>query len=178
MGGKSGNRKVNRAKNFNLVNGIRLALEDEEKYAVCLKLFGGGMCSVKCEDGVCRTCVMRSKFRGKDRRDNMITQGTLLLVGLREWERVPDGKQQKCDLLEVYRPNERESLLQLEKRDLSGLGIQAIGSKDSGDFDFVDEKTYSYRQMIEAISDEGSSSTDEEDKGVMGAGAIVDIDDI
>ena len=178
MGGRSGNRKVNRAKNFNLVNGIRLALEEEEKYAVCIKLFGGGMCSVKCEDGICRTCVMRSKFRGKDRRDNMITQGSLLLVGIRDWERVTEGKPQKCDLLEVYKPSERESLLQLEKRDLSGLGILPAGSKETSDFDFVDEKTYTYRQMIEALSDGPDSGTDDEDEGVIGSGSAVDIDDI
>ena len=76
MGGRRGSKKSVKTKGFNMVNGVRLALEEEEKYAVCLKVFGGGMCSVLCEDRETRTCVMRSKFRGRDRRNNMLGKGT------------------------------------------------------------------------------------------------------
>lgn len=177
MGGRSSNKKVNKGKNFNMVNGVRIALEDEEKYAVCIKVFGGGMCSVKCEDGVTRSCIMRSKFRGRDRKNNFLSQGTLVLVGLREWERVPEGKPEKCDLLEVYNVQERDNLLQLEKRDLTSLGISISGGVEDTDFDFVDDKTMSYRQMIERLSDDENDSSDE-DNGVVGSGEAVNIDDI
>lgn len=175
----SGRRgKKNSTKGFNMVNGVRLALADEELYAVCLKIFGGGMCSVKCEDGSTRTCVMRSKFRGRDKRNNMLSMGTWLLVGARDWEGSAHGKPAKCDLLEVYSQSEKETLIQTTERDISQL--TGIAERNSNtDFDFVDEQTQRYRDMVEELE---SDSEDEEENGMNDVTSEnnqkIDIDDI
>jgi len=195
-------KKTKKGSSFNMVGGVRLALDPEvELYAAVLKIMGGGMCFVKCQDGRTMNCVIRQKFRGRDKRRNMIAPGSWVLVGLRDWEGTNMGKTPKCDLLEVYSPQEKDSLVQVEKSDLSlmiGTGVIHSTDRDT-EFDFVDEKTQNYRDMIEGLSDgntddeEGSEASDNgEDKNVvvrkqkkttsvrfMGGGDdIVDIDDI
>lgn len=73
-----------------------------EMYANVIKLFGQGMCEVKCNDGINRLCIIRNKFRGKNRRQNQIYVDCKILVGIRDWELVKENKLPKCDLLEVY----------------------------------------------------------------------------
>lgn len=68
-----------------------------ERYAVVCRLLGGDMCEVLETSGARRVCVIRKRFRGRNKRDHMVAAGGLVLVGLREWEARP-----KCDLLEVY----------------------------------------------------------------------------
>ena len=170
--GRRGRKNANRG--FNMVNGVRLALEEQELYAVCLKIFGGGMCSVKCEDGTTRTCVMRSKFRGRDKRNNLLACGIWLLVGIRDWEGSAHGKEAKCDLLEVYSQSERDTLIQNSDRDLTALTGVADRTSNS-DFDFVDAQTQRYRDMIDDI--ESESEEDEVNDSTEPAEKI-DIDDI
>ena len=76
--------------------------EECELYAVVVRIFGQGNCEVYCEDGVLRLCVMRKKFRGRSKRDNMVSINTLVLVATRDWETAVVGKKEKCDLLDVY----------------------------------------------------------------------------
>jgi len=85
--------------------------ESCEMYAYMMKLYGGANCEALCEDGVTRMCVIRSKFRGRSKQDNLLTVGTIILVGLRDWEvRHPD-KKENCDLLCVYREDEKLKLI-------------------------------------------------------------------
>lgn len=152
-------KKTKKGSGFNMVGGVRLALDPEvELYAAVLKIMGGGMCSVKCQDGRTMNCVIRQKFRGRDKRRNMIAPGSWVLVGLRDWEGTNMGKTPKCDLLEVYSPQEKDSLVQVEKSDLSlliGAGVIHSTDRDT-EFDFVDEKTQNYRDMIEGLSGDDS----------------------
>lgn len=86
------------------------AKEPCEMYASMVKLYGGSICEVICEDGVTRLCVIRNKFRGRGKQDNFLSVGVLLLIGLRDWEvRHPD-KKENCDLLCVYREDEKLKL--------------------------------------------------------------------
>lgn len=84
--------------------------ESEEKYAIVTKIYGGANCSVICMDNVTRHCIIRNKFRGRDKRDNTISVNSWILVGVREWEARGD-KPQKCDLLEVYNDSEKDKLI-------------------------------------------------------------------
>ena len=72
-----------------------------------MRLYGGANCEVICEDGHKRLCIIRNKFRGRGKRDNFIGPGVWVLVGLREWEARTGDKQEKCDLLCVYREDEK-----------------------------------------------------------------------
>jgi translation initiation factor IF-1 len=73
-----------------------------EMYAIVTKVFGQGMCLVRCNDGITRNCVIRKKFTGRNRHSNKIFNDVKVLVGIRDWEIVNPGKIPKCDLLEVY----------------------------------------------------------------------------
>ena len=99
-------------------------------YAVITKIFGGPNCEAICNDGKTRMCVIRNKFRGRDKKDNTISNNTWVLVGLRDWEVVANGKLEKCDLLEVYRNNEKEKIINtLNKNEL--INIINIGEEES-----------------------------------------------
>ncbi|MAH20712.1 MAG: hypothetical protein CMB96_04665 [Flavobacteriaceae bacterium] len=89
---------------------VREKVEEGEIYAAVMKLYGGANCEVICEDGHKRLCIIRNKFRGRGKRDNFIGPGVWVLVGLREWEARTGDKQEKCDLLCVYREDEKKKL--------------------------------------------------------------------
>ena len=57
-----------------------------EIYAICTKLYGGGNVGVFCQDGKDRLCILRKKFKGRGKRDNTVSIGIYLLVGIREFE--------------------------------------------------------------------------------------------
>jgi hypothetical protein len=64
-------------------------------------MLGNGMCQVWCQDVAAvkdMICFIRGKFRSRNKKSNMVIVGSLVLVGIREFE----SAQNKCDLLEVY----------------------------------------------------------------------------
>jgi translation initiation factor 1A len=73
-----------------------------EMYAIVTKMLGQGNCEVLCNDGKKRLCVIRKKFKGRNKRNNIISPQSIILIGIRDWEVVAQDKKQKCDLLEVY----------------------------------------------------------------------------
>lgn len=87
-----------------VVEKIRFANRDEpcEMYAIVEKMYGNGMCGVRCNDGMERICIIRNKFRGRNKHRNMVRIGSRLLIGLRDWEVTSAAKLDKCDLLHVY----------------------------------------------------------------------------
>lgn len=86
---------------------LRLPTCSLEKIAVVTQLLGHGMFYVITEEGHTLLGRIRNKFRGRSKRDNNLTKGIIVLIGLREWE-APNYKE--CDLLEVYDPNEIKQL--------------------------------------------------------------------
>jgi len=80
----------------------RLCNPDEpcEMYANVTRMFGQGNCEVMCNDGKLRLCVIRNKFKGRNKSRNMIYLNSKLLVGTRDWE--SNTSKEKCDLLHVY----------------------------------------------------------------------------
>ena len=86
---------------------VRMAAEEGEIFSVVTKLYGHGMCQVRDSENVERLCIIRNKFKGRGKHDNIISLGSWLLVGNREWE---TGEKAKCDLLEVYNDIEKQKL--------------------------------------------------------------------
>jgi hypothetical protein len=72
---------------------------DMEHLAVVNRMFGPA-CEVILIDGSVLFCHIRNKFKGRRKSSNLITVGSILLVGFREWE--PDTARKNCDLLFVY----------------------------------------------------------------------------
>ena len=80
---------------------------DMEHFAVVYKMFGPA-CEVILVDGTKLLCHIRNKFKGRRKSSNLISVGSILLIGFREWE--PDTLRKNCDLLFVYDSIQTSSL--------------------------------------------------------------------
>lgn len=138
----------------------RVALEDGELYAQVTKMLGNGMCHVLCQDNKTRLCFIRGKFRGRGKRDNMISNGRWILIGLRDYEsEKAGGKMDNCDLLDVYSDQDKERLknqvqtvnwTQFILNDRSNTNTNDGGDNNIDDgFDFTDEKEDEYKKIME-----------------------------
>jgi hypothetical protein len=79
-----------------------------EQYATVIKMFGNGMCLVKTINDLELTCHIRGKFRGRNKKNNLLSINSYILVGLREWENPPKN----CDLLFLFDLNPCPTTLQ------------------------------------------------------------------
>lgn len=87
-------------------NKLRLPDCEFEKFGFVVKLFGGSLCQVFCDNNAILTSVIRGKFRSrKGKRNNMISNGTLVLVGIRDW-----NTSSYTDILEVYSSTDYDNL--------------------------------------------------------------------
>ena len=144
-------------------NELRLSHSSNEKYAIVKKLLGN-TCDVICDDGKERRCMIRGKFTGRNKRDNMIDGGVYILVGLREWvnEGVSGQKNLNlCDLLEVYNSSERD-ILKRTHGVFESFKDESITSKyenyGSSSVAFVDQNTLKYQEMVKKMEKKGSGS--------------------
>jgi len=160
-----GNKQKGQARKFSnsaqqASNKLRVSEDEYEKYGQVTQLLGNGMCYVDCIDSI-KLCIIRGKFRGRGKKDNILKKGTWVLVGVREWESVSDNKKQpqKCDLLEVYSDLDKEKLKTLPgkwSKFISNDSLFTQTSEVEGEFDFIDDTTEEYKKIME---DEINSGT-------------------
>ena len=163
---------------------IRYKQDDDEIYAICTRIYGSGHVLVKCSDMKERLCVIRNKFRGRGKRDDMVVCGSYLLIGARSYEVRAADKLERCDLMEVYNDNEKNMLIQHETSipwtemtkdiDSRTSNTSYIESNHVPDLEFVDEKTIKYEDIFkknEAKPPVNDTTDDCDDD-------IIDIDDI
>lgn len=108
--GGSGHKKFARKHSAGGGNqSLRVSKQDDEVYSVVTKMLGNNMFHCIGIDAVPRLGRIRGKFTGRGKRDNFVTAGAWVLVGLREWGSEDDGgparknaKMKECDLMEVY----------------------------------------------------------------------------
>jgi len=153
-------KHVNGAKNAQSSKLLRTSSCSDEKYGYVVRILGNGNCIVKGFDGYERMCHIRGKFTGRSKRENTLVAGTWVLVGLRQWDTEKEfaTKQtktnkniQKCDLLEIYTPAERDKLRVQEKI------FQDIATENSDDefqlsnqtVEFKDQETLEYQEIVE-----------------------------
>ena len=92
---------------------LRLPKVEGEIIARVTAISGGGHAVIKCTDGKERTLVIRGKFRGRNKRDNTIRPGCMVLAGLRSVSMgavINPRKKEKADILEVYSDSAFEEL--------------------------------------------------------------------
>jgi len=75
-----------------------------EKIATVDRLLGNGMCIVLTHEPkpLSLLCHIRGKFRGKQKSHNIVSNKSIVLIGLRDWESTPTN----CDLLAILRENQ------------------------------------------------------------------------
>ena len=95
-------------------NKLRISEDEGELYAICTKNLGNNMFHAVAVDGITYLVHIRGKFSGRGRRDNTVSGGVWVLIGLRPWtnddESEKKKKLQKCDLLEVYSEQDKTRL--------------------------------------------------------------------
>jgi len=158
----------------------RLSENEYEIYAQVTALLGNGMCHVKDIDNKEYLCIIRGKFRGRGKRDNMLIRGKWVLIGIREFESGGgDKKMQKCDLLEVYSDADKEKIKSQVKINWNNFSDNDFGSNNDEEpsFEFSNEKESDYEAIIESLNTSNKTNSNimfsqdsDDDK--------VDIDDI
>lgn len=141
--GKSQARKFSSSCVTSSRSALRLSQCMFEKYACVIKYYGQGRCSVKTTDDMELQCVIRNKFKGRSRRSSMVSVGTIVLIGLREWEGVDNYK--ICDLLEVYDIDDFNQLKSIPSTKVTNLDkyvstVQSIAENCSEDFIFTEDE--------------------------------------
>ena len=132
---------------------VRLIQEDGELYAVVTKNLGNGMFYANDCDGTERLCIMRRKFKGRGKRDNVVALGGWVLIGEREFE---SCAKPKCDLLEVYTDFEKQKLKKsgdpIFSRLISEYDTKPEGDNIEDDFEFGNDETDKYKDLLNSIN--------------------------
>jgi initiation factor 1A len=146
---------------------LRVAEFSGEIYAVVTKYLGNCMFHCHCMDNIIRLGHIRGKFAGRGKKDNIISSGVWVLIGLREWDNgstaptVKNGKikLQQCDLLEVYTETDKRRLKDsvnenweiLNGNDPTRLEGSSSSKQMDGDVDFSNLKDEEIDKLIEDL---------------------------
>ncbi len=185
----------NKSKGFarkNLVkrdNALRVAQEEGEIYAQAVKVMGGSIASAIDINGNPLRAHIRGKFRGRGKRDNFVSPGTWLLVGLHNWKTTSKPSEQRdCDILEVYNDTDKNRLKNtittvnwstFINNDTKTLGNDETGENEDKGFEFTDEATQEYEQLIASQVVAGSSLVSAQlMAGTCDSDDAIDVDDI
>lgn len=164
--GGSGHKKFGRKFTTTKPNNrLRVSQDEGEIYAIVTKMLGNNMFHCFCIDNVDRLGHIRGKFTGRGKRENTISAGTWVLIGIREWDlnkigEVSNDKKKKlpqCDLLEVYSETDKERLKDTVDEDWSKLNsndatkIQAEQVNDNL-FQFATDRDIERDRLIEEMN--------------------------
>jgi len=114
--------------------------EKDELYAKVIRINGGSVFDILCNDKVVRQMVVRKKFRGRNKRDNALSMDTMVLVGIRTWQVLNTKKKEKVDLLEVYSKDQMEDLKKLKELNNEILPESVIEEDGIFDRSGIDDK--------------------------------------
>lgn len=128
-GGKGAKGLARKLSSSNDNHRLRVSDSHDEKYAFVKQMLGNGMCSVITNDNLSLICHIRSKFRGRSKRNNFVTKNSIVLVGIRDWE----NPSKNCDLLELYDDNDLIQLKKLPSINLSLFDSFSINSSSIHD---------------------------------------------
>jgi len=129
-------------------NELRKAESAEELYACITKNYGNRFDVITQKDGQTLSCRLAGKFKGRNKRNNIISLGRWVLVGLYEWEK----EVKSCELLYIYEKTEIDDLRNLPGLDWKHLNIASTGNQDN------DEESCSNIIFTEAV--DTSKTTD------------------
>ena len=142
--GGTGAKSLARKNETSKDNGkLRLPECELEIFGIVTKMLGNGMCEIYTNESVRLIGHIRNSFRGKNKRNNLITKDSIVLVGLFEWEKTPKN----CNIMSLYTSNQVEQIKNIPniKIDvLLNMQIQAttFQSKNTKtvDIDFVEDE--------------------------------------
>jgi len=139
-GGRNHKKQANKHMQPSGGGNIRMPKDKDEILAKVLRPLGNGRAEVQCSDGITRILEIRKKFRGRNKRDNDVSVGVIVLVGLREWEVINVKKTPKADLLYVYSSGQHDILMKNE--DARFLLIGTRKNDEMCGFEFTNTATW------------------------------------
>ena len=102
QGGSKHKSQARKLVNAPQSNKLRLPECEDECFAIVTKMLGNGMCHVNIlyQNNILNNivCHIRGKFRGRNKKSNLVTISSIVLVGLRTWQKDISA----CDLMEIY----------------------------------------------------------------------------
>lgn len=156
----------------------KLIIPSNELELVCCvtKMYGNGMCEVYTNDNLKLIGHIRNKFRGRQKRHNMITPSSIVMIGLRDWE----NPYKNCDIMEIYDDSQVEQIKQIPNIKIDNVlrlrltngGMISESAATSDTIDFADEKE------VEEEIVYTKKSNKKDDEFEINTGEIIDIDDI
>lgn len=170
--GGAGHKKFARKHNETSKRTQQIKANDDPNklYAIATKMLGNNMIECHCIDNKPRLCHIRGRFAGRNKRDNIISVGSWILIGLREWETshpidVKNSKKHKrkldqCDLLEIYDNSSKEILKNVDSNvnwsilhanDLSKVEFETKYDNDNDEFKFMTERDEEVLKITEQI---------------------------
>lgn len=161
---------------------LRTASEEGEIYAQAVKVMGGSIASAIDLTGQPLRVHIRGKFRGRGKRDNFISPGTWLLVGLHSWGDKEDAVRD-CDVLEVYSDIDKQRLMTSVTSVNWGLftanDMQTAEVEDDKEarFTFADDTMQEYESLI-ASNMSASKSKKEPPAPLIEEDEEINVDDI
>jgi initiation factor 1A len=139
---------------------IILAEDELEHYGCVTKLFGNGMCEVTMNDDKKLIGHIRKKFRGKQKRHNLISLFSIVLIGMRDWE----SPAKNCDILTIYEEMQVEQLKCIPSININHL----IHLRTSGSFC----KGAAEADIVFAMDDDDSTGNIKMGASAGGGGAV------
>ena len=83
------------------------------------------------KDGTTLSCRLAGKFKGRNKRNNIVSVGCWVLVGLYDWEK----ESKNCELLYIYEKSEIDELRNLPGIDWKYLNIASNNNLDDSEND-------------------------------------------
>jgi initiation factor 1A len=152
-------------------NKLLLATDVLEKYGCVSKMYGNGMCEITLNDGSTLTGHIRGKFRSHQKRHNIVLPLSIVLIGLREWEK----PYKNCDIMTIYDDNQIEQLKTIPNIDIDGILQRRTPSHSTKQDKSISEFDYATSDYIEEVEVLDSAK---EELFNLTASAPVEIDDI
>ena len=116
VGGKKG--KMYASKNvMNSSKNLRLSTNSSELYVCVTKVLGSGMFEVVDNENVKYKAILRGKMKGPNKRFNLVSIFSILLVGLR----LDSSDSSLCDILFVYDANDIRAISLLPSCNISKI---------------------------------------------------------
>ena len=109
-------------------NELIIPSSELEQVACVTKALGNGMIEIHTNDDVRLIGHIRNKFRGKQKRHNMINVFSVVLIGLREWE----NPSKNCDILSIYDSNQVEQLKNIPNIKIDHIIKLSLGNTFTG----------------------------------------------
>ena len=147
MGKKSNIKGGNKHKKYAKERYVEIKLNindldktDDQEFAFVINMLGNKRALLQCYDKKKRTGLIRGSKKNMSKRNNWITNNSLVLISLRTFSTIDD----KCDIIKLYNQEEVQFLIKHKKITFNFVKSGSFKICNLGEenvVDFIDNKT-------------------------------------